>query len=91
MPAGRVKSVKEVYSDPQVEAQKLVIEVDHPILGKLRLPGSPIKMNRGMRREHTAPPILGANSGEIRRWLNPENSDIVKGSQGEYGAVERGI
>src|SRR3990172_8712385 len=44
IPVGRVRDVREVFSNPQIEPREMRIEVDHPKLGKLPLTGNPIKI-----------------------------------------------
>ncbi|MBS1888687.1 MAG: CoA transferase [Actinobacteria bacterium] len=67
IPAGEVKTLDRVYSWPQVREQGLVIEVEHPTLGTIELPGSPLAFSRSAAVDHTAPPTLGQHSEEIRR------------------------
>lgn len=68
VPAGEVRSLDKVYEDPQVIAEKMIIETLHATLGKIKLPGNPLQFDRG-RIEHSAPPTLGEHSALIRRWL----------------------
>jgi crotonobetainyl-CoA:carnitine CoA-transferase CaiB-like acyl-CoA transferase len=63
----------DVYAWEQVRSQGLVIDVDHPAYGELRLPGSPLRFDdnahSGGRVTHVAPPTLGEHSEAVRRWL----------------------
>ncbi|NNN19351.1 MAG: CoA transferase [Acidimicrobiaceae bacterium] len=68
VPVGEVRSLDKVYQDPQVIAEKMIIETLHATLGEIRLPGSPLQFERG-RETHTAPPTLGEHSEAIREWL----------------------
>ncbi|MGP0224928.1 CaiB/BaiF CoA transferase family protein [Paenarthrobacter sp. NCHU4564] len=75
IPAGKVRSLKEVYEWPQVASQGLLAEVDHPVLGPVTLPGSPLRFfdnvvgAESTRRTHTAPPLLNQHNDGIRAWL----------------------
>lgn len=74
VPAGRVRSIDEVYTWPQTLSQGLLIEVEHPTLGMVRLPGPPLRLEtldgaRAGRERHTAPPLLGQHDEEVRHWL----------------------
>lgn len=69
IPVGEVRSLDKVYSDPQVIAEKMIIETLHATLGKIRLPGNPLQFEQG-REFHDAPPTFGEHSEQIRHWLN---------------------
>lgn len=75
VPAGKVRTLKEVYEWPQLASQGLLVEVDHALLGSVTLPGPPLRFfdNAGdtevTRRAHTAPPTLNQHGGDIREWL----------------------
>lgn len=67
VPAGRIRSIREVYEWNQTRSQGLVIGVEHATLGHIELPGPPLRFfdSHGMertRRTHTAPPVLGADN-----------------------------
>ncbi|GAB3569401.1 CaiB/BaiF CoA transferase family protein [Spelaeicoccus albus] len=78
IPAGKVRKLDEVYAWDQVASQGLVIDVDHPILGDIKLPGSPLRFfdaDGGSEREttrahHDSPPLLGQNEADIMAWLD---------------------
>lgn len=75
IPAGKVRSLDEVYEWEQVHSQGLVINVEHQLLGNISLPGPPLRFFGGSGFEttntsHTAPPLLDQNGGQIRRWLD---------------------
>jgi crotonobetainyl-CoA:carnitine CoA-transferase CaiB-like acyl-CoA transferase len=74
IPAGKVRSMDDVYAWDQVRSQGLVLEVDHPSYGALELTGSPLRFDEqafsGGRETHLAPPLLGEHSGAIREWLD---------------------
>jgi crotonobetainyl-CoA:carnitine CoA-transferase CaiB-like acyl-CoA transferase len=74
VPAGKVRTLDDVYAWDQVLSQGLLLEVEHPVHGPLRLPGSPLRLDdnpwSGGRSEHTAPPMLGEHNASIRAWLD---------------------
>jgi len=79
IPAGRVRSIDEVYTWEQTHSQGLVIDVEHDTLGSLQLAGPPLRFfdTRGQemtRREHTAPPVLGADGASVLTWLHETGS-----------------
>jgi crotonobetainyl-CoA:carnitine CoA-transferase CaiB-like acyl-CoA transferase len=72
IPAGKVRSLDDVYSWEQTRSQGLVVEVDHPEYGSLTLAGSPIRFEdnpwSGGRPEHRPPPLLDEHGAAIRAW-----------------------
>jgi crotonobetainyl-CoA:carnitine CoA-transferase CaiB-like acyl-CoA transferase len=67
VPAGRIRSIREVYEWEQTRSQGLLIDVDHATLGTITLPGPPLRFFDAngaelTRRRHTAPPVLGADN-----------------------------
>ncbi|HVA21250.1 MAG TPA: CoA transferase [Candidatus Micrarchaeia archaeon] len=73
IPCGEIRSIDEVYGSAQVAAQGLVVEVDHPTLGRIRLPGPPLRSPRG-RARHQPPPLLDEHGPRIRAWLGSEGA-----------------
>jgi formyl-CoA transferase len=74
VPAGEVRTLDRVYDWDQTRSQGLVIEVDHPVLGRVEVPGPPLRLDdnpyAGGRAEHLAPPLLGQHDAAIRAWLD---------------------
>ena len=74
VPAGRVRTLDEVYDWEQTRSQGLVLGVDHAAYGRLTLPGSPLRFDNnahsGGRADHTAPPLLDEHGDAIRDWLD---------------------
>jgi crotonobetainyl-CoA:carnitine CoA-transferase CaiB-like acyl-CoA transferase len=78
VPAGRIRSIDEVYEWDQARSQRLVLDVKHASLGPLTLPGMALRtfemspsgeLSESTRREHDAPPLLNADGPAIRSWL----------------------
>lgn len=78
VPAGKVRTIPEVYEWDQVHSQGLVVEVDHAALGTIALPGPAIRFfdvdeageTERSRIRHTAPPTLNQHGAEILEWLH---------------------
>ncbi|MEQ4722199.1 CoA transferase [Nonomuraea sp. B19D2] len=78
VPAGRVRTLDEVYGWPQTRSQGLLIDVEHASIGEITLPGPPLRFFdptgpdgevETTRADHAAPPVLNADEEEIRSWL----------------------
>jgi formyl-CoA transferase len=68
-PAGQVRSLDEVYEWEQTRSQGLLVEVEHTTLGRITLPGPPLRFEDGGRRALQAPPTLDEHGDAIRAWL----------------------
>lgn len=69
VPAGEVKSLDQVFSDPQALSQGAVVEAEHPELGPIRMPGAPWRFDRAHAPAPKPPPMLDEHGDEIRSWL----------------------
>ncbi len=65
VPCGPVYSVAEVFQDPQILAQDMVIDVDHPGLGPVRMLGFPMKLGATPCAVRRPAPGLGEHSDEV--------------------------
>jgi formyl-CoA transferase len=70
IPAGQVRTFDEVYEWDQTRSQGLLLDVEHPTLGSITLPGPPLRFDGGGRTEHAAPPTLGQHDESVRAWLD---------------------
>ena len=74
--AGELKSLDRVYESEQAHAEGLVWEVDHPGLGRIRLPGNPVHYSRTTVAAGLPPPTLGEHTEELRAaLLGPPQAD----------------
>ncbi|MBB3726517.1 CaiB/BaiF CoA transferase family protein [Nonomuraea dietziae] len=69
VPAGAIRTLDEVYTWEQTRSQGLVVEVEHPVLGTIELPGPPLRFDGAPRARHTAPPALGQDGEAVLSWL----------------------
>jgi formyl-CoA transferase len=65
VPSGPVRFVQELFEDPQVQANDLVVEIEHPLAGHLRMVGPALKMSDTPATVRTSSPPLGQDTEEI--------------------------
>jgi crotonobetainyl-CoA:carnitine CoA-transferase CaiB-like acyl-CoA transferase len=74
IPAGKVRTLDDVYTWDQTLSQGLLVDVDHPTLGAVQLPGPPLRFDdnayAGARETHLPPPRLGEHDASVRAWLD---------------------
>ena len=65
VPCGPVKTIAEAAEDPQVWAREMLVQVEHPGLGAIPLPGLALKLSHTPGDVNTAAPKVGAHNEEI--------------------------
>jgi crotonobetainyl-CoA:carnitine CoA-transferase CaiB-like acyl-CoA transferase len=65
VPAGRIRTLGEVYASPQVQHLGLIERMTHPTLGTIATPGPPLRWSRWGRPAAAHPPRLGEHEAEI--------------------------
>ena len=73
VPAGPIHDFAQVFADEHTHARHMVEEIDHPMAGRVRTLGFPLKMSETPLRVRRAPPLLGEHSAEILRELGMED------------------
>jgi crotonobetainyl-CoA:carnitine CoA-transferase CaiB-like acyl-CoA transferase len=65
VPCARANNFKEVFEDPHMVERKMVAEVEHPKLGRIRVARNPVLMDHGGPGLPRPAPVLGQHSAEI--------------------------
>jgi crotonobetainyl-CoA:carnitine CoA-transferase CaiB-like acyl-CoA transferase len=65
VPCGSVRDVREVLTDPHLEARRMVEAVEHATAGRLNVLGVPIKLSDTPGSVRTAPPTLGQHTAQV--------------------------
>ena len=71
IPVGRVRSVAEILNSPQLKARGMVVDREHPVIGSLRLVGSPIQFDGENHTATRPPPLRGEHSDEVLDSAGP--------------------
>ena len=77
IPCGPINDYAQVFADPQVLAREMVVETDHPALGRLRTLGSPIKMSATPPDVSRRAPQLGEHTDEVLAEAGVSVGDIA--------------
>ena len=69
VPAAPVNDLMAAFNEPPVAEREMIVEYDHPQVGRVRMPGNPIKFD-GMGKTISNPaPLLGEHTDALLRDL----------------------
>ncbi len=77
VPCAKVQRIDEVLADPQIQARGMVIEQEHPVLGKIRLPNLPFRFSGFDTLTQQVAPDLGQHNAEIAESLGFSAAEIA--------------
>ncbi|XP_006124142.2 succinyl-CoA:glutarate CoA-transferase isoform X1 [Pelodiscus sinensis] len=77
VPYGPINSMQQVFSDPQVLHNGLIMEMDHPTVGKIAVPGPAVRYSEFSASKPKPPPLVGQHTVEVLKdALGYEDSAI---------------
>ena len=77
VPCAPINSFSQALSDEQVIHRNMVVEVEHPDGGIVKMPGNPIKLSYTDEDSFSPPPHLGQHTKEtLIEWCNYSESEI---------------
>ena len=65
VPCGPIYDLSETYADPHVQAREMVVEMDHPIAGRIQNIGVPVKLSETPGAIRRPAPTLGQHTDEV--------------------------
>jgi CoA:oxalate CoA-transferase len=77
IPCAPINTIDQVMTDPQVKAREMIVSIEHPIGGTLKMPGTPIKMSLTPGAVERPAPTLGQHTGQIlKEFLGKTHAQI---------------
>ena len=78
VPGAQVRNLEEVTADPHMHERGMLHDVDHPEMGKVVLPASPLRFHGSPSPSIELEPAVGANTDDIlREWLNLDETSVT--------------
>lgn len=76
VPVAPINSIPEALKEPQLESLKMIVEYDHPGLGRIKQTGPPFKMNN-YDPDYKPGSVMGADTEEILLNLAAFSSEEI--------------
>jgi crotonobetainyl-CoA:carnitine CoA-transferase CaiB-like acyl-CoA transferase len=87
VPCGVVKNLAEAFADPQVLSQEMVLTIEHPGHGSVKMTGFPMKFSAAPCTVRYPAPELGTHTDSVLRDLGYSDTDIARlRTEGNAGA-----
>ena len=78
VPCGPINKFSDALNDEQVKHRNMIVEVEHPDGGLVKMPGNPVKMSYTSEESYSSPPHLGTNTREILKNWSKYGEDKIK-------------
>ena len=78
VPCGPVKMTAELFDDPHVAAENMLVELEHPVLGTVKMANSPLRTSGGETGTRRSSPSLGQHSREYLSELGFSSEEIAE-------------
>ena len=76
IPCSPVNDYEQVFNDPQIRARNMLVEVEHPRMGKQKAVRNPVLMDHDGPSIARAAPLLGEHTAEVLRELGFDQARI---------------
>ncbi|PAE26222.1 MULTISPECIES: CoA transferase [Bacillaceae] len=76
VPAGPINNFAEAVQDPHYEARGMIQEVEHPVIGKMKMIGIPTKFSETPGEVRTPSPLFGQDTIDVLTGLGYDEKSI---------------
>jgi crotonobetainyl-CoA:carnitine CoA-transferase CaiB-like acyl-CoA transferase len=76
VPGGPVFGYAQIMQDAHIKARNMVVDMDHPVIGRMKTIGLPIKSTGELTAIRKSAPWLGQHSAEVLRGIGYAGADI---------------
>ena len=67
IPSSPINTIDRIVNDPHIKYREMLVEVEQPDVGKVKIAGSPLKLSETPGRVYSHAPLLGENTLEVLR------------------------
>jgi CoA:oxalate CoA-transferase len=78
VPVSPIYNIQQISESDHIRVREMLVEVDHPVAGKVRLPALPVKFSETPARIESPPPLLGEHTEEVlTQYLHCSREEII--------------
>jgi crotonobetainyl-CoA:carnitine CoA-transferase CaiB-like acyl-CoA transferase len=81
VPCSRMHNIKEVFEDPHIIDRKVAVDVEHPVMGKMKAVRNPVLFDEDSPTIRRYAPLLGEHSQEILEGLGYTTAQVLEFAQ----------
>lgn len=77
IPCSRINTLEDIVNDQHfVKAREMFVDLEHPVIGKMKVNGNPIKLSKGGVRFKKAAPLLSQDTNQVLADLGFNETEI---------------
>ncbi len=78
VPVGAINTIDQVVNHPQVNAREMIVEIEHPVAGKVKMVGVAVKLSETPGSVREPAPLLGEHTDEVlHTYLHMTEAEIA--------------
>jgi crotonobetainyl-CoA:carnitine CoA-transferase CaiB-like acyl-CoA transferase len=78
LPCAKVATIDEVVDDPQVRHREMLVEIEHPTVGRFPMHGLNVHYSDTRQQIRRPPPLLGQHNEEVYgEWLGLDSTTVA--------------
>jgi CoA:oxalate CoA-transferase len=88
IPYSPINNLKQICEDAHIKHRKMLVEIDQPVVGKMQVSASPLKLSETPGEVYAPAPMLGQHTEEVLRELLGYSTDVINQLRAD-GVVNR--
>ncbi|NMC31517.1 MAG: CoA transferase [Veillonellaceae bacterium] len=69
LPCAPINTIDKIVNDPHIQSREMIVEVEHPVAGHLKMAGLPVKMSATPGAIERPAPLLGQHTAELLKEI----------------------
>jgi CoA:oxalate CoA-transferase len=78
VPVSSIYTIEQIAKHPQIKAREMLVEIQHPVMGPLKVQGVPIKLSGTPGGVRKTSPLLGEHTEDILSSIGIGQEDLKK-------------